>query len=151
MENHFSIKKIFWKILISLLFFFFAHVSYAQTHLNADQEKACQINGINYQLSIQFIEHLQTAIKTDNKRMIANMGNYPILFNYHSNKIYIRHKNNFIKMYPKIFSSKMKAEIINQDPNDIFCNYKGAMIANGMIWFNTTNNQASIFAINKID
>jgi hypothetical protein len=157
MLKYFAMKTISYNSIIFWVFLTgFCINSYAETAETISihsLQKACGFNGIDYAQSVKFVTQLKLALVNDNKLMMAKMGDYPIRLNYNNqSKISyaaIRNQQEFIKLYDKIFTIKMKNKILHSNSQNVFCNYKGAMIANGIIWFRTNTTQTRFFAINQ--
>lgn len=118
----------------------------------AEMTRQCELNGINYQNAVNFVKECQAAVKLDDAQKIANLVDYPLRVNFSSNgKVdykSIANKKQFIKNYNAIFTKDLKLKLLKQDPANIFCNYKGAMIADGSLWFAEKSKKMLIIAVN---
>lgn len=116
---------------------------------------SCEFNHINYKQAVTFVNKLKTDLQANNKSALAAVATFPLKVN-ETVKVngkeeirshIIKNKAQFLNEYDKIFTAMIRAEIINNE-DAIFCNYQGAMIAHGIIWFNTENEKATFFAVN---
>lgn len=122
----------------------------------AEMARQCDVNGINYQNAVDFVKECQAAVKVDDAQKIADLVDYPLRVNFSANgekKLKVDHKNiankeQFIKNYNVIFTKEFKLKLLRQDPANIFCNYKGAMIVDGGLWFSEKNKKMLIIALN---
>lgn len=125
------------------------------SHQNTKQmTQQCSANGIDYQQAVTLVLKLQTTVKQNNKKAVAQLIAYPLRINtFANNKIshrYIKNKTVFLTQYNSIITHELKKRILALTPEDIFCNYQGAMISNGDIWFRSDNNtELKIFSINS--
>lgn len=141
-------KKRYLLLLISLF----------TTTTFADEEvaRSCEFNHINYKQAVSFINTFKIELQKNNIKAIADMASYPLKVNEIikvKGKDVIRTKTiktkqQFLQDYPAIFTKTMKNTIL-EDEEPIFCNYQGAMIAHGTIWFNTENDKPAFFSVNK--
>ena len=138
-------------LFLSVLFLFIPLDGSCDSEV-AEKIRQCELNGINYQNAVNFVKECQAAIKPDDAAKIANLVDYPLRVNFSSNgKVNyksIANKEQFIKNYAIIFGNEFKVKLLKQDPANIFCNYKGAMIADGSLWFTEKNKKILIFAMN---
>lgn len=85
------------------------------------------------------------AIKTGNKQEAASFIEYPIAFDRGSEKaLYIINKEQFISRYAEIITPRIKSEILYAVPHNMFNNYEGVMLGNGVVWFNADGRVISI-------
>jgi hypothetical protein len=134
-------------ILFVILLFFISHTVYAQN----STEQQCAYNGVDLNQAINFVSNLQAALKNNDKEKIAGFIAYPLrvnmaLQNGKSTTRYIKNKKNFIKNYDSLFDARARQSLL--DENEIFCNYQGAMLSNGLVWFKTDDNKVRIIALN---
>lgn len=126
----------------SLLFALTTPVCFAAT-----EAAQCELNGIDYKIATQFISQFKSALNKNDKISIAKHVSYPLRINTAPGKYYtIKNKKEFIAKYNTLFTAPL-IKSLKSDSN-IFCNYQGAMIGAGGIWFNTKQHHAHIFAIN---
>lgn len=107
----------------------------------------CEFNHINYKQAVAFVNTFKAEIQKNNKQAIAAMATYPLTVNETKHHHTIKNKQQLLKDFDTIFTANMKVGIL-QDQEPIFCNYQGAMIAHGIIWFNTEKDKAAFFAVN---
>ncbi len=116
------------------------------------QQDICEENGINYKMAKDFYVNLQTLLREDEVEKIAKYISFPLRVNERkANKNsthYVRNLRTFNDEYPKLFNEPMKKILMT---SDVFCNYQGAAIGNGNIWFRTPKEGVKIFVINTVD
>jgi hypothetical protein len=83
----------------------------------------------------RFVGELQRAVRANDKLWLANHMRYPVRYHGGQNRL-IRNKSRFVRQYSSIFSSKLRASVLAQDPNKLFENWQGIMIGEGSynIW-----------------
>lgn len=142
------------KILLLISFFCTPALTYANEASTIPNN--CGVNGIDYNKAVELVMQLQNAIKLDDPKKISSLIHYPLTVNkinkspkLKPTKLIIKNPTSFIKKYNLIITKEMKDKILAQNPQDIFCNYQGAMIASGAVWFNTDNKNKGIFTINS--
>ena len=91
---------------------------------------------------IKFIQQMQVWIAENNKEAIASSINYPL------DNPKIKNKTEFLKNYDIYINNNVKKALREQDLQNIFRNYQGAMIGNGQVWFRETKLGYKIVAIN---
>lgn len=91
----------------------------------------CEDEGIDYNQAVMFVKQIQTAVKQSDARALSTKMEYPL----RTPKGQIKSANEFIKRYSTIVTSDIKQRILKADPNDVFCNYQGGMVGDGIIWF----------------
>lgn len=121
------------------------------TYAKLSAHDTCTFNGIDYDAAIEFMLTLQAALNDDKPAAAANLANYPLKVNSvtsdHQTYTYrLKNKREFIQAFPDLFSSSMREKILKD--NKVFCNYQGAMLGDGAIWFNTITGKGKIFLIN---
>ena len=77
---------------------------------------------------------LQKLLRRDDAEALADMMIYPIPVNMGFSLTFIKNREEFIELYPRIFTPTRKREILKLPVTDIFCNYKGLMLDRGL-WF----------------
>lgn len=133
-------KKIIYIFLICISCI--SNISFALS-----EQEQCEFNGINYAQAKSFVVHIKAALDKNDKNKVADLISYPLRINKSPSKHYtITSKHTFMIQYPKLFPEKARKSIL--EDKGIFCNYQGAMLGGGAIWFNTKNNSIKIFSIN---
>ena len=77
---------------------------------------------------------LQELLRRDDAESLADMMIYPLPVNAGFSLTFIKNREEFIELYPRIFTPTRKREILKLDNTDIFRNYKGLMLDRGL-WF----------------
>lgn len=119
-----------------------------QQQYAADRHQ-CEISGEDYDQAVQFVRKIQQAVQNDNQSAFLALGAYPVRFNQggHSSMLL---REALAKQYDEILTLKLKKAILAQDPQDIFCNFQGAFIAEGGVWFHANQQQYGFFVLNAI-
>jgi hypothetical protein len=129
-----------------IFYLFFTATCYAISQ----EQQSCELNGINYTQAKSLTQSLKAALKEDDIQTIANLISYPLRINTSANgkatHYFMKNKNEFIQKYNALFTESMKKSIL--DDNSLFCNYKGAMLGAGTVWFTTDDAGTKIFSIN---
>jgi hypothetical protein len=138
-------KKILTVVL--LLVISLAQTTYAKNSI----EQQCALNGVDLNQAVTFVSNLHAALKTNDKEKIADFIAYPLRVNLTlrngKNTIrYIKTKKNFFKSYDFLFNTRTKQRLLNE--SEIFCNYQGAMLSDGLLWFKTDDNRARVITLN---
>lgn len=123
---------------------------YASMTFALSESEQCKFNGINYAKAQAFTSKLKSALKNDDSKAVSKLISYPLRVNINpSGKInyyLVKNKSEFLKKYHTIFTDDLKKAVI--DEKEIFCNYQGAMLVHGFIWFQTYYDGDKIFVIN---
>lgn len=88
------------------------------------------------------IPKLKTYIRTNDSAAFADLILYPMYSGFVDSKgqgIWLENADDFIKYYPRIFSSHTLNELLNLADDDLFCNWQGLMINNRIWLFGRTN------------
>lgn len=118
------------------------------TCLALSRAEQCDLNGVDYQQAVNFVKDLQTAIRGSNFVDIVKLASYPVVVNTGPNKsIIIDNQKQLLNNLQRYFPTKIQSKILQTSATEVFCNYQGAMIANGAIWFRTKDNPG-YFTIN---
>ncbi len=135
-------KKILLLILLTLTF------GYMQNASAFSEQDSCVNNGINYALATTLLNDLKAALIQDDKNKIADLISYPLRVNDANSKrhVIVKSKTEFLQKYDTLFSTPNKKRLLGS--NNIFCNFQGAMLGGGAVWFKTKENSAKIYVIN---
>ena len=79
------------------------------------------------------IPTVQSLIRRDDAEGLSLMMCYPIP-TYFVEQDFVENREEFVKLYPRLFPPERKREILKLRKDEIFCNYKGLRI-NGGMWF----------------
>lgn len=83
-----------------------------------------------------FLMQLREAIRTKQRHKVADLVRYPLRVNSAiRGKRQYRNRAELLAAYDKVFNQPLRLAILQQDPNAIFRNYRGASIADGALWF----------------
>ena len=95
-----------------------------------------------------FVKEIITYFEKEDWESLADHISYPITIN----EKYYKNKEKFLKTdWSKTFSQNYKNSVINALPMDMFCNWQGIMLDNGLLWFIEEDNQLVVSAINYHD
>jgi len=101
----------------------------------------------------KFVVRLKEAVRADDKVWLADHAHYPMRFYGHKTRM-IRNKPSFLRYYPSMIGSKLRAGILAQDPEQVFENYQGMMLGDGAtnIWVRAVGDGTSdVFEIVTIN
>lgn len=97
-----------------------------------------------------FVKKIKSAFVNDDKIWISKNIKYPITVSVLSKKVKVKTAKEFTTKYSKIVNEKYKNDIKNSCICNIFSNWRGAMIANGLVWINEYDDKGlKISAINN--
>ncbi|KQZ14463.1 hypothetical protein ASD44_10565 [Mesorhizobium sp. Root554] len=82
-----------------------------------------------------FLETLQKAVATDDRKAVAAMIDYPFQARINDKATKLRDAAHFIADYEKIMTPKVKHAVANQTYATLFANWQGVMIGDGEVWF----------------
>ena len=101
----------------------------------ADIDKAIETNiGDPVRFHDVFTE-LQQAVAKHDAAVVAAMVSYPITINPHTNKaMRVRTPQAFVASYDKIITPHIAKVVEDQEYEQLFVNYQGAMFGSGELW-----------------
>lgn len=114
-------------------------------------ELSCEeISGVNDEEKEDFFFTLKTDLEKDLREDFASKISYPIQIKFDNSIHDINNENDFLDNYDKIVNNQVKDAILNNQLDDLFCNYHGVSIGNGIVWFElmTDSNILKITQIN---
>jgi len=82
---------------------------------------------------VSFFEHLQEAVKADDKDWVANLVAYPLAVNGKKRSV-VKTPAELKKAYATIFTPAIKQAILDQKLDAFFCRDQGAMFGGGEAW-----------------
>jgi bla regulator protein BlaR1 len=92
---------------------------------------------------------VKALVAKGDKAKVADYIKYPINAYIDGTRQSITSKDQFIKNYDKIFTSKVRTAFLNQDVSTTFVNYQGVMVGNGELWFSVFDNKFLVYGINN--
>src|SRR5262252_6897859 len=75
-----------------------------------------------------FLVALQTALRKDDRKLIASMVAYPLRLRLSGDGGTIRNRVELLSKYSTVFSPKVKQAILGQSAKCLFGNWQGAMV-----------------------
>ncbi len=84
--------------------------------------------------AIAFFQRLQAAVKVGDKAQLASMVSYPLRTSQHGHRVKIRNRQQFLQAYSQVFSAPVICAVEAAEPSDVWGNYQGFMVGNGVIW-----------------
>lgn len=91
-----------------------------------------------------FLKRVKSSILHNDKEWIANHINYPLKTTLKKNrKITIKNKKQLIDNFEQIFYPEFKSKIKSSCVCNMFNNYLGVMLDNGLIWINNKPNSTA--------
>lgn len=94
-----------------------------------------------------FLLELQHAVKQDDRKKVASMVRYPLTVPAGKRRT-IRTRAQFVSGYAGIITEAVRQSVLNQDPECLFGNDRGAMIGRGSVWFDQRPAGFGIIAVN---
>jgi len=85
--------------------------------------------------AIVFFQRFQAALKADDREAIASMVQYPLHVSILNRKQLIHDRGELLAQFDAIFNAGVKCSILEAQPDEVWGNWKGLTIANGVIWF----------------
>jgi len=82
------------------------------------------------------IQRYWRAVKADDKQVVASFYKYPFrIVTMKGTKLRISNEAEFVSHYSEIIPSETKNIIIAAVPHDMFHNWQGVMLGDGVVWF----------------
>jgi hypothetical protein len=85
--------------------------------------------------AIAFLAKFQSALKSNNREAVAMLVNYPLLVTGAAGKTHVRSRAQLLASFNGIFTAAVRNAILKATPDDVWGNYQGFMIGDGVIWF----------------
>ncbi len=93
---------------------------------------------------------LQKAVKDNKPEEVAKLISYPMNLNKDNKTYVISNKTEFIKKYDRIFTSRVREQLLAQKADKVFVNWKGIMVGEGDLWIGKQDNKLGVIAVNII-
>ncbi|GGA24591.1 hypothetical protein GCM10010917_06830 [Paenibacillus physcomitrellae] len=111
-----------------------------------------EVAGINDPEAFKaYFAKLQKAVKDNKPEEVANLISYPMNLNKDHKTFVIYNKNDFVKKYDRIFTSHVRENLLAQQVDKLFVNYKGIRVGDGDLWMGQQNNKLGVIAVNIIN
>jgi hypothetical protein len=112
-------------------------------------ESHFKANGYSYKASVDFMTELQARVKAHDKNGLADLANYPLRVNGKGTPPRIvKDRSAFLKAVDTIYTPPVSLAILAVDPRDLFCNYQGVMLGDGVIWTDNAHDHIGVISIN---
>jgi hypothetical protein len=85
--------------------------------------------------AIAFLAKFQDALKSNNHEAVALLVNYPLLVTGAAGRTHVRSRAQLLASFDGIFTAAVRSAILKATPDDVWGNYQGFMIGDGVIWF----------------
>jgi hypothetical protein len=85
--------------------------------------------------AIAFFQKLQAAVSAGDKTTLASMVSYPMRTAQNGKRVEIRTRQQFLQRYPQLFNPAVVCAIKGAKNSDVWGNYRGFMVGNGVIWW----------------
>jgi hypothetical protein len=85
--------------------------------------------------AIAFLAKFQYALKSNNREAVAMLVNYPLLVTGGAGKTHVRSRAQLLASFNGVFTAAVRNAILKATPDDVWGNYQGFMIGDGVIWF----------------
>jgi hypothetical protein len=98
-------------------------------------ESHFKANGYAYKASVDFFTEVQRRLAAGDKPGVAELANYPLRANLTVKRAVIaKDRAALVRDFDRLFTPAVIKTILEADPRDVFCNYQGIMLANGVLW-----------------
>lgn len=125
-------------IIFSVLLGFLPFTGFAETPTKESQGAYDVCAEIKCDNVKNYLNQLQTAVKTNNKAAAANLMTYPLRINEMKNgKVIhrkIKNEKEFIRQYDSLLTDAIKKSILKSTVKDSISNYQGIGIVDGKLW-----------------
>jgi len=85
--------------------------------------------------ALAFFERLQLALRKNNRQAVALMVSYPLLTNIGHKKTRLRDRRQLLSHFDEVFDPNTRCAILGATKRDVWGNWRGFTIANGVVWF----------------
>ena len=85
--------------------------------------------------AIAFLAKFQDALKSDDRKAVALLVNYPLLVTGAAGRVHVRSRAQLLSGFDGIFTPAVHSAILKATPDDVWGNSHGFMIGDGVIWF----------------
>ena len=86
----------------------------------------------------EFLSGLQSAVRANDRRAVARLVGLPLRVNFDAGPKTYSDRKSVERDYDRIFTPRVRQAILNQKADDLFMNYKGAMVGAGEVWFDAS-------------
>ena len=86
----------------------------------------------------EFLSRLQSAVRANDRRAVARLVGLPLRVNFDAGPKTYSDRKSVERDYDRIFTPRVRQAILNQKADDLFTNYKGAMVGAGEVWFDAS-------------
>ncbi|KWX72629.1 hypothetical protein AMQ84_25540 [Paenibacillus riograndensis] len=98
-----------------------------------------------------YFAKLQKAVEGNKPAEVADLIAYPLNLNKDNKKYVFYNKNEFIKKYDRVFTSRVRENLLAQKADKVFVNYQGIMVGDGDLWIGKQNNKLGVIAVNILN
>jgi hypothetical protein len=96
-------------------------------------------NGFSYQASVDFMTELQRRLKAGDKEGLADLANFPLRVNHGKSKpLIVKDRAAFLRSFDQIYPPAVASAVAAADVRDLFANYQGVMLGQGIVWAHRT-------------
>jgi hypothetical protein len=85
--------------------------------------------------AIAFLAKFQDALKSNDHEAVALLVNYPLLITGAAGRTHVRSRAQLLATFDGIFTTTVRSAILKATADDVWGNYQGFMIGDGVIWF----------------
>lgn len=94
--------------------------------------------GVDKQDFLNFDRVLRAAIQSGDTATVAMLSGYPLAINKGKSSISIDTPATLQSQFDQIFPDHIRKMILNEKPEQVFCNWEGVMYGNGAVWVSLT-------------
>jgi hypothetical protein len=96
--------------------------------------KACTVIGYDAERVAVVLQALKEAANSMAPDPIAPYIEYPFTARSAAGNIVVKSIKGLRRVFPRIFTDRVRSAILTQNLDDAFSNYQGVMIGNGQVW-----------------
>lgn len=120
----------------------------------SDSTGMCNIEAANFKSQTEvtdFLVKLQNKAKLRDAKSLGEFISFPVRVNHKGTLKKIHSLSDFNSIASEVITSNVIDVILNQKPEEIFCNYQGIMLGDGEIWFAKIKGKTGIITINNMN
>ena len=100
----------------------------------AEESLKFEVTGVSDAEILSFIALLKNAVASSDAGRPSEVLRYPIRVNRSDSTWIIRNPDEFERFSPALLPSRLRSEIAELDPDTLFANWQGVMLARGAVW-----------------
>ena len=109
----------------------------------------CKGDSYGYRAAVGFMTDLQARAKAQDANGLAEIARYPLRVNGRSASRDIHSHAEFLQVFGRVFTPRVLGAVAAADPRDLFCNYHGVMLGDGIVWADGVQGHLALITINS--